>query len=96
MRSLGIYEVDWYFETRADADGKPDAYYPIYNEGATEEQVNFTVECFVTFLERLEVRWGDGRKHVAGNDVTAADFNLLAFYTSIMTNPGLINPMIGE
>ena len=96
MRSWGRYELDWYFETKADADGKPGAYDAIYNADTNQDQINFTVECFTAFLERLDVRWADGREHIAGRDVTAADFNLIAFYTSIVTNPGLYSPEIGE
>ena len=48
-----------------------------------------------TFLGKFNERWSDGREHVAGDDVTAADFNLLAFYTSIVTNPGIHNPQVG-
>ena len=94
MYTSDKYEHDWYFETKADADGKPNAFAAIYGKEATNEQIDFTVETFTTFLERLNVRWADGREHAAGRDVTAADFNLLAFYTSILTNPGLYNPQV--
>lgn len=96
MRAWGRFELDWYFESKADADGKQGVFDPIYEAGGTQEQIDFTVETFTAFLERLEVRWADGRKHAAGNDVTAADFSLLGFYTSTVVNPGLYSPQIGE
>ena len=96
MQAEGVYELDWYFETKADADLKPGIYDPIYEEKVTSEQIDAFVETFSMFLERLNVRWADGREHAAGKEITAADFNLIAFYTGIVTNPGLIQPQIGE
>ena len=45
---------------------------------------------------RFNERWNDKREHVTGKDVTAADFNLLAFYTGVVANPGLYNPQISQ
>ena len=96
MRNEGLYELDWYFETKADADSKQGAFDAIYNRNATAEQIESTVSTFTTFLQRCDRRWGDGRMHVTGRDVTAADFNLLAFHTSIVVNRGLYNPEVNE
>lgn len=95
MSTQGRYELDWYFDTKADWETKPEAYDAIYNQNATDAQIQTTVESLSTFLERIDSRWSDGRKYVSGNDLTAGDFNLLAFYTSIVTNPGLYNPQVG-
>ena len=60
--SWSRYELDWYFETKADADGKPGIFDSIYSADATDEQIAFTVDGFsTTFLERIEKRWADGR-----------------------------------
>ena len=92
MKQDGEYEVEWYFETKADWETKPGAYDGLYTKEATSDQITTTIEYFSTFLSRMDSRWADGRTHVAYRDVTAADFNLLAFYTSVVTNPGLYNP----
>ena len=96
MRAWGYFELDWYFETKADMDLKLGFYDPIYETDSTSEQIDSTVETAIMFLERLNVRWADDRTHAAGSDVTAADFSLLAFYTSIVMNPKLNEPQIGE
>ena len=87
--------MDWYFEAKADFDTKPGIMDPMYVENVTDEQVQTMIEYFSTFLTKLNDRWTDDRIYVAGRDVTAADFNLLAFYTSIVVNPGINKPEIG-
>jgi len=96
MREQGVFEMDWYFETKVDGDNKIGAYDAIYYQNATEAQIAHTVESLESFLAKFDERWSDGRSHVSGKDVTAADFNLLAFYTSSVINPGLYNPQVGS
>ena len=47
-------------------------------------------------MKRLDLRWADGRQHVAGTNISAADFNLLAFYTSMVTNRGMYHQKVPE
>mmetsp|Transcript_39502 Transcript_39502/g.51708 ORF Transcript_39502/g.51708 Transcript_39502/m.51708 type:complete len:107 (+) Transcript_39502:451-771(+) len=68
----------------------------IYSEDASEEDAELTISTFSAFLERLNIRWVDGRKHIAGNNLSPADFNLLAFYTSMVTNKGLYKSQIAQ
>ena len=93
---LGQYEVDFYFELKDEYDrmkGISDGY---WKEGATEEEIKFTVEQYGVFFRRLDERFmHDLRPHVAGNEITAADFNLLTFYTSVITNKGINTPETG-
>ena len=90
------YDVDFYFELKDEFDrikGISDGY---WKEGATEEEIKFTVEQYGVFFKRLDARFSlDMRPHVAGSEITAADFNLLSFYTSVITNKGINTPETG-
>ena len=94
--SAGLYELDWYFDTKADFDNVLGVMNAIYTEEATEADIEMTVETFSNFMKRCDVRWADGRQHVTGSNISAADFNLLAFYTSIVTNKGLFYPQVSK
>ena len=94
MSSQGSFELDWYFETKAEFDIEPGVMDAIYKQNATDESISLTVNAFSAFLERLDARWADGRDHVTGRGISAADFNLVAFYTSVITNRGLYNPTV--
>ena len=68
----------------------------IYSDRAPQEVIDLTIETYSQFLERLDKRWADGRGHVTGTNISAADFHLLSFYTSIIDNKHLSNPEVSK
>ena len=44
------------------------------------------------FLDTLEARFADGRKYVAGDQITAADFALVGAHVGFFANPSGRNP----
>ena len=94
--SEGRYEQDWFFDTKEDFEKKPGARDAIFTEDASYEVIDFTIENYSAFLDKLNSRWSDGRKHIAGNNVSAADLTLLTFYTGIITNKNGRNPEVSR
>ena len=87
------YEMHWYFETVNDHD-KKDLYGAIFTEGAPDETINGFIENLKALFDKTEARFADGRAHVAGASITAADYFLLSQYTQVVINPNLRNPAI--
>ena len=48
--SAGNYELDWYFETKADFDSVPGVFKSIKTKEATDADIELTVEKFSTFM----------------------------------------------
>ena len=89
------YEVMWAGETRVDHD-KPEGMAGLFQENAPAEVIDVCVENMNKLMTKYNTRWADGRAHVAGATLTAADFGLLTAYTSIIANPNLRNPVVSE
>ena len=87
------YEQHWFFETGKDHE-KKDLVGAIFNEGAPEETVNAFIDNIKALFDKLDERWADGRVHVAGASITAADYYVLTGYTSLVCNTNLRNPAI--
>ena len=87
--------MSWYYETDTDHTNK-DAAPAIFVENAPQETIDLAVNEAIAMLNKCEARWSDGRAHVAGANITCADFSMLARYTMLMTNPGIKNPSYGE
>ena len=49
------------------------------------------MEILRGWMGKMNARFADGRAHVAGDKITAADFALLATFTSIFENQGCIH-----
>ena len=82
------YESEWVFEVIADFNAKDGSIAPIFKgEEATDEMRNKSRECFTKMFETLEDHFKDGRKYCAGDQITAADFKLLASIVSHVENP---------
>ena len=82
------YESDYVFEVYNDFFHKPEIYPPFFKgEEATDEMRTACLELFVKFFDKLEARSSDGRMHAAGDQITAADFQLLATECSLINNP---------
>ena len=89
------YEMNWYFETLKDHE-KVDQAPAIFTPGADEEILAAFIATWSGVYDMFEARWSDGRTHVAGNNITVADYYALATFTSITTNPNIRNPSIGQ
>ena len=63
----------------------------VFTADAPAEAIEKTVEVTIKLLDKFEARWADGRAHVAGVDLTAADFSFLTAYTSLIANQNLRN-----
>ena len=81
-----IFESEWFLATTVDTLEKPERM-AFMKDDATEEAKQAAITCFTNFLERCNAHWADGRTHVAGNDVTEADFALLSLITGQIENP---------
>ena len=89
-----MYEMNWYTETLKDHE-KKELTPAIFTAGCDQEIIDGFIANYGEFYDKLEARWADNRTHVAGNTITAADYYLLAGYTSVATNPNLRNPAVG-
>ena len=89
-----MYEMHWYTETLKDHE-KKDLNAAIFTAGADQAIIDGFIANYGEFYDKLEARWADNRTHVAGNTITAADYYLLAGYTSVAINPNLRNPTVG-
>ena len=85
----------WFFETNGDHE-PAEMRTAIFTEGAEQAVLDKTVENFQALANKYNARWADGRAHVAGANITAADFSLLASVTSCWDNANLRNPSLRE
>ena len=69
---------------------------PIFNGEADQAAQDNTVAHMQAAMEGLNARFADGRKHAAGENITAADFRLLTIGTSIIENKSLKIPALQE
>ena len=46
------------------------------------------IKLLCAVLDQCEERWNDGRKHLGGDQMTYADFNLMAMIVSQYENEG--------
>ena len=90
------FECAWFFEQDADLSKKEGLMVPFFNGEADEAAIDKTVAAMKGAMEALDARFADGRKHVAGENVTAADFRLLTIGTSVVGNKDLKIPALGE
>ena len=82
------FESNWAFECCNDFKEKPEFIIPFYKGAeATDEQRTATLELVCKLLDRLDARFADGRKYVAGDVITAADFYLAAIDCAYFSNP---------
>ena len=89
------YEMMWFFETNGDHE-PAEMRAAIFTEGAEQAVLDKTVENFQALANKYNARWADGRAHVAGATLTAADFALLTQFTSFISNSNLRNPSLSE
>merc|ERR1712046_108423 len=76
------------------ADGSMKA---IFNADAADDVVEKTVSIIKEKLvAAFDTRFADGRKFAAGEDPTAADFQLACYVTRIIANPYANNPKVRE
>ena len=81
-----VYEMNWYIETKKDHDDKKELMVAITQENADEETIAKFVANYAEMNTKCEERWNDGRKHVAGDQITMADYIYLAAYTCVRAN----------
>ena len=82
-----MYEAEWLEATVFDLlESKPERY-AIMKDDATPEQQQTALEIFNKFLDKVDAHFADGRAHVAGEQITWADFMLLALNVSMYENP---------
>ena len=93
---LQEYEAQWHIDTMIDCfHGKP-AFYALFKDDATEEDVAPCIEMIKGHAKKLNDRYADGRTHAAGDKITYADFILLTNVTSILENPGLKSQFVKD
>ena len=97
-----MYEMHWYFEAKRDHE-KREFFGAITTENCAEDIIDKFVANSAEMHAKCEARWADGRNFVAGNNITAADYVLLAGFTMFnlndfdgqgQGNTGLRNPSI--
>ena len=90
------YESDWYFATVNNhiLDGKQAFRAPWYSVSCNAEAKLKTMEAASKLLTQLDKKWSDGRKFVAGESLTIADFDFLGLTMSLLDNPYGMNPEI--
>ena len=89
------YEMFWYWEMLKDhkTEGTMGAF---FKENCEEEVIEKVVNSKIAIIDKCDDRWADGRAHVAGANITAADFSLLGSVTSCWDNANLRNPSLRE
>ena len=90
------YDMQWIFDADADYAKKDGSMKALFADEADEETVNKTYECIVELMDKLNDKMSDGRKHAAGENVTAADFRVLTMSTGIVNNQNLKSAALGE
>ena len=95
------YESDYVFEVYNDFFHKDELLAPFFKgTEATDEMRTASLELLCKFFDKLESRFSDGRIHAAGDQITAADFQLLATECSLINNPNgkvpAFNQALGE
>ena len=87
-----LYEFHWYFETLKDFE-KKELMPVIFAADQSEELQQQFVDNVKALFAKLEERWADGRDHVTGANISAADYYILSNHVSVTTNPNLRNPV---
>ena len=91
-----LYEMMWFYETKTDHEPKDDERGAIFTENHAQESIDKFVVKAKAMMDKFEARWSDGRVHVTGANLSAADFTLLADFTQLIDNPNLRNPSVHE
>ena len=95
--ATALYEMEWFFGTQADYIEPTMAKRAAYLKDApTQEEIDAAIKNVGDLLARLDGQYADGRDHVAGSSITAADFYLLALVTAFVENPNMKQPSIRE
>merc|ERR1711990_1294034 len=97
------YDCEWVLEmmhdTREQFDFIKPAAVPVFSGGAkqaTDEEKTTALALHVKMLDALENLCKDGRKYLAGDQLTAADFNLLSIVIGAYMNPNGKDPAWNE
>ena len=89
------YELNWFYETGNDHQ-KPEFMKALFNADADQATIDGFVAEMNKNADKLEARFADGRAHVTGANISAADFSLLAGHTGVISNSHLRCPSISE
>ena len=93
--AAGLYEQEWYFDSLEDAGKVGDFAKAIFAKSEDEENIKKVAGGVVAMIEKLDARIGD-KAFITGDSPSAADFQLLAGYTSLIANKNLHNPALSE
>merc|ERR1712087_100386 len=87
------YESDYTIDVLNDAGATP-GFIQTFFKGtdATDDERTSTKNAITKALDILDARWADGRKYSAGDQITAADFQLLGTDVGLFSNEGGKNP----
>lgn len=67
-----------------------------FKQEATADEIAKTVSLNCEVVDKLDKMFSDGRSRVAGENITAGDFELLTGWTSVIANPKARNPSCNE
>jgi glutathione S-transferase len=90
-----VFESEWFFATIGDVFEKPERY-AMMKDDADEAAQTAALTVLTNTLDAFEGRFADGRAHVGGDHITAADFGLLSMITSAYENPNGKHALIRE
>ncbi len=80
-----LFEAEWMDGCVVDCLEKPERY-ALMKDDADEAARQACIETLNKFITKLEERFADGRAHCAGDQITYADFGLLALVLSHYEN----------
>ncbi len=82
-----LFEVEWMYGVAVDIIEKPERY-ALMKDDADEPARQACIELLGKFMDKMDERFADGRAHCGGDQMTHADFTLLALVTSHYENAG--------
>ena len=90
------YWLTWLRSTLNDFNKKEGFITAFSKENASDEEIAGGVELHSQFVDKLDKVCSDGRSRFCGENITAADFQILTFWTSIYANPSGRNTKFNE
>jgi len=84
---MEAYWLTWYRSTLADYGNKDGFRTAIFKQDASDEEIATSVALHKEVVDKIDNIFSDGRSRVCGENITAADFQLLTTWTSTYANP---------
>ena len=93
---IETYWLTWFRSTHADYGKKEGFGTATFKENASDEEIARSVELHQELVDKLDKVCSDGRSRFCGENITAADFQILTAWTSIYANPNARNTKFNE